>query len=217
MVVNKNITIANGKKIVHAKDPHSRIRPFITLGPVKIENPELYDQFFLDIFSKHNPIWVTDLVLRAHAKLEKDSDKFKYDFVEPVLKKKKYLRSIIGPSLEVNKEVTAIKKCLDEVSKHVEGKIDSKFLAEKLHFLGNNFILLETTTRKKIGKELPNLIIEFNSNFGLDVSTAAFTSVDFATFSSSFGDMGFDSGFGDSGFDGFGGGDFGGGGGGDSW
>jgi uncharacterized protein (DUF1330 family) len=215
MVVNKALTVANAKKIIHKKDPRPRLRPFVSIGAVKMEKPELYEQFFLEILNQHGTMWVTDLVLRSHSKLDRDSDQFKKQYVAPALKQKNYLRTF-GRTHEAKELVQEIKTVLADVTQHAKGKIDTKFLAEKLNFLGTNFILLDADTRKAIGKELPNLLIEFNTlEIARDMST--FTSLNYAAFSSSFGDLSFDGSFGDSGFDGFGGGDFGGGGGGDSW
>lgn len=212
MVVNKAITVANANKIVHKKDPRPRIRPFVALGPTKIETPELYENFFLDILGQHGAMWVTDLVLRSHAKLDRDSDNFKKDYVEPVLSRKRYIRPFFGRTTQAKVMVKKIQKAVSDLEIHAKGNIDPKFVVEKLNVLGVNFILLDSATRKIIGKELPAFPVEFKSELGFGSHMSPSASINLAMFSSSIGDTSFDSGFGDSSFDGFDGGDFGGGG-----
>lgn len=204
MLITGVLNIETRLKLVHPKEKSPRPRAYVKTGLVP-EHSELYDRFFLDLFHASGPMWMTELILLAHDKLGHDSENFKARFVKPALIGKKYLNSFSRPTSEVRKWVDEIRTALVNVESHLQQAIHPVVLANLLNSLGTNVILLNPETRKKIGRDLPeiqsavaSLKDTYDFSAGYLFSGAAFSS-DF-----SFSDA--------VSFDGFGGGDFGGGG-----
>lgn len=211
LIIKNEIRIESRQKIVDTREKRTRTRAFVVPNLESFADIDPCDRFFLELFRENGSMWLAELVLRTHAKLDRDSDNFKTTVMYGQLQHKGLLS---GSSMLTSKGREARKQLRGHLKEVTEGTesvpVNSKWLAGKLDELGTNFILLEPDVIKRIGKILPELQLAGLATRDNSWNDAMFTyaSMDFASFGSTL-----DS----SGFDGFDGGDFGGGGGGDSW
>lgn len=200
------IRIEMRKKVLNSRN-EIRMRAFVRRGESQLPLTEMYDSFFLEILQEHGDMWISDLILRSHARLDRDSEEFKKKYVRPVLIDKGYLSAVSGRSSTAKRYVEDITSRLEEIEEHVKGKINQDFILPRVESLGINFVLLSKEARQKIGKALPAIHVIGSSAPVESAGSAAtwyFTGMELSSFDSSFGDSSF--------FDGFGGGDFDGGG-----